>query len=186
MAISLGTGASFPRKRAGMGRCFGGILLFLHGAASAGSLTGEFRFEKAPPSVALVYFVEETPAGDTPCPVVDQKDKKFVSKMLVGHSGCKIEFKNSDGVDHNIYSKDPKSGVEFDTGLLPPGQTSQTVMNWDPHVVIKIGCKIHPKMQAYIANVPGKHHMIIEFKLPERAAGFTLEKIPDKLTRIRI
>ncbi|HKP98351.1 MAG TPA: hypothetical protein VJ385_21655 [Fibrobacteria bacterium] len=169
-----------------MGRCLGGIILCLHGATAAGSLTGGFKFEKAPPSVALVYFVEETSTGSSPCPVVDQKDKKFVHKMLVGRSGCRIQFRNSDNVDHNIYSKDPKSGVDFDAGLLPPGQTSQTVMNWDPDAVIKIGCKIHPKMQAYIANVSSRYYQIVEFKPSEREAAFTLEKVPDKLTKIKI
>lgn len=186
MAIPPGTRTAGRGRWAKLGQCLGGAVLCMHGAAAAGSLTGEFKFEKAPPSVALVYFDEEIPAGNAPCPVVDQKDKKFVNKMLVGRTGCRIQFKNSDSVDHNIYSKDPKSGVDFDAGLLSPGQTSQTVLNWHPDAVIKIGCKIHPKMQAYIANVSSKHHRIIEFKPQERAAGFTLEKIPDNLTKIRI
>ncbi len=162
------------------------LVLILAGAALAGSLSGDFKFDKAPPSVALVYFTEDHSLAKTASPTVDQKDKKFVQKMMVGASGCQIKFNNSDSVDHNIYANDAKTGVNFDAGLVSPGQKSQVDMTWKPDEVVKIGCKIHPKMQAYIANISSAYYKIIEFSPTEPALAFSLDKVPDKYTKVRI
>lgn len=163
-----------------------GILGFaLSCIAHAGGISGEFKFNKKPPSVALIYFHEDNSLKSAG-PTVDQKDKQFVQKMLVGSSGAKIKFMNSDSVDHNIFASDSKSGASFDAGLLPPGQTSQTELTWKPDEVVKIGCKIHPKMQAYIANITSAHHKIVEFEGKSEGAGFTLEGVPEKYTKVRI
>jgi plastocyanin len=153
--------------------------------ASAGGLSGEFKFNKKAPSVALVYFSEDHSAKGAG-PTVDQKDKQFTAKMMVGTSGSKIRFNNSDSVDHNIYANDSKAGVNFDAGLLPPGQTSQAEVTWKEEEVIKIGCKIHPKMQAYIANIASAHHKIVEFESKDAGGSFALANVPDKLTKVRV
>ena len=154
-------------------------------SALAGSLIGEFKFTRRAPSVALVYFSEDNSlkeAGAT----VDQKDKQFVRKLMVGSSGSQIRFHNSDSVDHNIYANDAKTGAKFDAGLLPPGETSQTDLNWKQDEVVRIGCKIHPKMQAYIANIASVHHKIVEFEPKVESASFTLGGVPDKFSKIRV
>lgn len=152
----------------------------------AGSLSGEFKFEKSPPSVALVYFTEDHSLAKSASPTVDQKDKKFVQKMMVGASGAKIHFNNSDSVDHNIYANDSKTGVSFDAGLVPPGQHSETDLSWKENEVVKIGCKIHPKMQAYIANISSAYYKVVEFSATEASPSFTLDKVPEKYTKVRI
>jgi hypothetical protein len=155
------------------------------GSAFAGTLSGEFKFEKSPPSVALVYFTEDHSLSKAKSPTVDQKDKKFVQKMMVGAGGAKIHFNNSDSVDHNIYANDAKTGVSFDAGLVPPGQHSEADLSWKENEVVKIGCKIHPKMQAYIANVSSAFYKVVEFSA-DAPLTFDLEKVPEKYTKIRI
>jgi hypothetical protein len=163
------------------------IMAALAAAAShAGSLSGEFKFEKSPPSVALLYFTEDHSLSKSASPTVDQKDKKFVQKMMVGAGGSKIHFNNSDSVDHNIYANDSKVGVSFDAGLVPPGQHSETDLSWKEDEVVKIGCKIHPKMQAYIANISSAYYKVVEFSAAEAAPTFTLDKVPEKYSKIRI
>ena len=184
--------SKFPRAVTGANHSglvagnFFAALFYLYGTTLGGTLKGEFRFEKSPPSVALVYFSEDSSLGASNGPTVDQKDKKFVNKMLVGRTGCRILFNNSDSLDHNIYANDPKVGVDFDAGLVPPGETSELQMTWKPDAVVKIGCKIHPKMQAYIANISSSYYKIVEFSPTEKEVDFTLDKVPDKFTKIRI
>jgi plastocyanin len=163
------------------------VLVLAGGAqAFAASLSGEFTFTGKPPSVALVYFKDEPAAAKAPAPEVDQKDKKFTKKLVVGSSGSKISFLNNDDVDHNIYANDAKSGVNFDVGLVPPKQTSKVDLTWKEGMVVKISCKIHPKMQSYIANVPGTHHAVVEFEPADRKVAFAIDNVPDKLSAVSI
>jgi len=37
-------------------------------------------------------------------------------------------------------------------------------VDWKSDTLVRIGCKIHPTMRAYIANVQAKHFEIIEFE----------------------
>ena len=153
--------------------------------SAAGGLTGEFNFTKKPPSVALVYFMEDNSLKGSG-PTVDQKDKQFVEKIMVGSSGNKIKFMNSDSVDHNIYANDSKTGANFDAGLVSPGQTSQAKVTWKRDEVVKIGCKIHPKMQAYIANISSAYFKVVEFDAKKTGESFSLSGAPDKLTKVRV
>ena len=162
------------------------LLLSLAAPAEADTLIGNFSFQVAPPAVALIYFSEDHSLPMSLHIEVDQRDKNFVEKMVVGAKGTEILFKNSDSVAHNIYANDPKSQVNFDAGLVPPGRSSNLKMDWEEGQVVRIGCKIHPKMQAYIANISSSHYAIVAFKPSDRKAGFRIEKVPEGLSRIRV
>ena len=154
--------------------------------ALAGSLSGEFTFTGKPPSVALIYFKDETGGTKLPNPEVDQKDKKFTKRLVAGSSGAKIKFKNGDDVDHNIYASDAKTGVNFDVGLVSPAQSSVVDLTWKEGMVVKIGCKIHPKMQSFIANVPGTHYAVVEFESADKQGSFKIEGVPDKVSQVSV
>ncbi len=160
--------------------------LFLPTLIFSGTVTGEFTFTKLPPAVALVYFNEDKSIPVSKGIEVNQLDKKFVQKLVYGPSGTAINFKNSDTEDHNIYANDAKTGAKFDAGLVSPGKSSKIDLNWPENSVIRISCKIHPKMQAYIANVPSAYNAIVEFKLGDKATTFTINNVPDKYTSVKV
>ncbi|HLP42521.1 MAG TPA: hypothetical protein VK465_13515 [Fibrobacteria bacterium] len=160
--------------------------LSLFGAAFPGTLNGTFTFTDSPPNLALIYFTDDHSLGKPAQTVISQQDKQFDQKMIVGAQGTKVVFKNSDNVDHNIYANDLKTGVNFDAGLLPPGQDAKVDLSWDDGKVVKIGCKIHPRMQAYVANTAGSHSQVVEFKPTDRTGIFKLEGVPDGASKLRV
>jgi plastocyanin len=77
---------------------------------------------------------------------VDQKDKQFSQKALKIKVGESVDFRNSDGVSHNVFSlSDPKS---FDLGSYPQGQSKR--VTFDKPGKVEIECSIHPTMQMVV------------------------------------
>ena len=118
--------------------------------------------------------------------VIDQVDKVFTTKLVVGTKGSNIDFKNSDTIDHNIYANDLNAKVDFDIGLVEPGGSSILPMDWDSGKIVRIGCKIHPRMRSYIANLSTKYHLILPFEKGKASYEFELDNVPDELTRIKV
>lgn len=150
----------------------------------ADALKGVFDFPERAPYVALVYFADDQERGPELCGDLDQMNKEFEQRMVAGKSGCMVEFRNSDGVQHNIFASDGKNGVAFDIGLLSPGELSSVKVDWQEGSVIRVGCKIHPKMRSYIANVPAKRFAIVEFRDGSGAYEFSIEDVPDGLMEV--
>lgn len=75
--------------------------------------------------------------------IVEQKDKTFSQSTLKVKVGDKIEFKNMDPYNHNIFSL---SDIQlFDLGSYPKGE-SRTVTFEKPGAV-DVECAIHPAMK---------------------------------------
>ncbi len=154
--------------------------------SSADKIEGKFVFEKKSPFIGLLYFSDDKPSEAMRSLEVDQIDKAFTKKIVVGTSGAKVIFKNSDTIDHNIYTNDTKTGILFDAGLVPPGKDSAVDMNWPQDHVIRIGCKIHPNMRSYIANIPGAHHVILEFAEGNTEYSFVMDNVPGDIQKMRL
>ncbi|WP_309008403.1 hypothetical protein [Pelagicoccus sp. SDUM812005] len=136
-------------------------------------------FEKRNPYVGLAYFSDANDGGPDVCGTLDQKDKAFSKLLVVGKEGCEIKFHNSDDTDHNIFANDLESGVNFDVGLIPPGGDSSTVVNWNAGRLVRVGCKIHPKMVSYIANLPTSRYAIVEFEEGQLETRFAVADVDD-------
>lgn len=88
----------------------------------------------------LCFAVLNTQAADH---VVEQKQKQFSTPKLEVKVGDSVTFKNSDDVNHNIFSlSDSKS---FDLGSYPKGQSRSVV--FDKPGVVEVECAIHPDMR---------------------------------------
>ncbi|MCR2745810.1 plastocyanin/azurin family copper-binding protein [Limnobacter parvus] len=75
--------------------------------------------------------------------VVEQKNKKFVVKQLNVTVGDSVSFKNSDDVNHNVFSlSDTKT---FDLGSYPKGQARK--VTFDKAGMVEVECAIHPDMR---------------------------------------
>ncbi len=143
--------------------------------AFAGSLTADFTFEKRPPFVGLLYLNDK---GETQSMNIDQKDKMFLQKVFVNQKSTEVVFENSDSINHNIFANSPKSGVKFDIGLLPPGANSKIdTAGWAEDAVVRIGCKIHPKMKTYVASISSSKQHIIEFEKKKKEYNVVLDAL---------
>ena len=164
------------------------ILLFIRpdSGLGASTLKIEFEFNKIPPRTGVLYFPEDGKLPPSAPLVIDQINKKFTEILSVGTQGSMVVFKNSDSVDHNIYANDLGANVYFDVGLSEPGEDSAIRMDWNTHTVIRIGCKIHPRMKSYIANIPSMHYKIFRFRRDKKRYRAMMKNIPDELSHVKI
>lgn len=139
-------------------------------------VTGKLEFVKKPPFAGLLYV--EGSGGSDKKPLIDQKDKQFTTKIAVGSPNNTMMFKNSDTFDHNIYANDGKQKVKFDVGLMTPNNQTQITINWPEETLVRIGCKIHPKMRSYIANVNSDHFHAFEFEKKVKSYDIKIDSVP--------
>jgi plastocyanin len=111
-------------------------------------------------------------------PVIDQKDKAFTSKIAIGSPHSMIKFTNSDTFDHNIYANDKKQKVKFDVGLMTPNNSTNLSLDWPAETLVRVGCKIHPKMRSYVANITSDHLHAFKFKKKVKAYDFKIQQVP--------
>lgn len=147
-------------------------------------IVAEFSFKKRPPVVGLIYLDEATSSKNLAN--IDQKDQQFTQRLYVGSSGTVIKLKNSDAIDHNIFANDKDTGVKFDIGLAKPNSELEQKLEWQADKVVKIGCMIHPKMKAYIANINSKVFKIIEFEKKEKTKVVELGGIPQDAKKAKL
>ncbi|MBB3048688.1 plastocyanin [Litorivivens lipolytica] len=164
---------------------YGGLLLSLLGLSPsvlAADYTVRLQFEKRPPKTALLYVPGDL--GEQSQAVVDQVDKSFTESLVVAAPGQAVVFKNSDEVDHNIFANDMKSGARFDVGLMPPGGEKNIPVDWKADSLVRIGCKIHPKMRTYIAAVDAAYSKVMEFSSATSDYSISLEGVPDAAAQL--
>jgi plastocyanin len=78
--------------------------------------------------------------------VIDQRDMKFIPRVLAVIAGTEVEFPNNDKTFHNVYST--SEAKKFDLGLYAPGKSRSA--KFDKPGVAKILCNAHPNMEAYV------------------------------------
>jgi plastocyanin len=162
------------------------LLLVILCPLSAATLEGTFTFEH-PPRVALIYFSEDTSLDVATEVMVDQKDKEFTQVLVVAPPGGKVAFRNSDDVQHNVFADDKEAGVAFDIGLANPQSLSPQMVTWKEGQVVRCGCKIHPKMQMWIAASASRYHKAVSFAPGSKdPVSFTLGEVPAAYTKVRI
>lgn len=152
--------------------------------ASADVITGEITFAKKVP-FAGVLFVKQSKSAAASANM-DQKNKQFTKKVSLGAPGTLVAFNNSDSFDHNIFANDLKNNISFDIGLMPSGQSSEIKMDWKEDTMVRIGCKIHPKMRSYIANVNSDFYQEFEFQKKVKAYPVNISGVPSDLHEIEL
>jgi plastocyanin len=138
------------------------MLLAASTSAMAGNLTGSIIFDKKP-AFAGVLYVADGKSGPAKTSI-DQMDKEFTSKLAVIGTGGTLEFSNSDSFQHNIFANDKSTGIKFDVGLMETGQKTEIKADWKDDTVTRVGCKIHPKMRTYVANIQSSAYQVFDFE----------------------
>jgi plastocyanin len=158
-------------------------LLLLAAPAVGGEIHGrvvvlEKSGERPLPAFDLaVVFVAGPPqaAPQTPA-VMDQEGKRFVPRLLPVVQGQEVEFRNSDQVQHNVFSTHPDE--PFDLGRYAAGAERRIRFRvLGPHAIY---CDIHKSMIADVFVVPNVH-----FTVTDAQGRFTLPDVPPGPVRLR-
>jgi plastocyanin len=119
----------------------------------------------------VVIYLEGRAAGRGvhPAPVMSQRDKTFVPRVLPVKIGTTVRFPNDDQFFHNVFSL---SRVRpFDLGKYNTGDArSQTFA--EPGLV-KLFCEIHARMKGFV--------LVLEtdaFTVPDASGQFRLTGVP--------
>lgn len=109
--------------------------------------------------------------------VMDQREMKFLPRVLPVLVGATVEFPNHDTAWHNVYSKG--GAKDFDLGLYPPGKSRS--VTFDKAGVARILCNAHPNMEAFIVV---KEHPF--FSGADKGGNYRLDGVPLGKYRIQV
>lgn len=109
--------------------------------------------------------------------VMDQRDMKFIPRVLPVVVGTTVEFPNNDKTFHNVFST--SEAKKFDLGLYPPGKSRNVV--FDKPGVLKILCNVHPDMEAFVV-VRGHPY----FSATEKQGSYQVKALPLGKYRLEI
>lgn len=109
--------------------------------------------------------------------VMDQRDMKFIPRVLPVVVGATVEFPNNDKTFHNVFST--SEAKKFDLGLYPPGKSRS--ITFDKPGVVKILCNVHPNMEAYVV-VEGHPY----FSATDKVGNYQIKDVPLGKYRIEV
>jgi plastocyanin len=102
----------------------------------------------APESVVYLERVGEPPPAKPGPPVLmDQRNLRFLPAVLPVRRGTVVEFRNSDDVQHNVFTPSAAGG-RFDLGTYNRGEVRTVTLDRPGELVIL--CNIHMEMEAHI------------------------------------
>ena len=144
-------------------------------SANADVISGKIEFLKKPPKAGVIYEVKSS--YKTISPRLNQTNKQFSEMIVVGSMKSSLHLKNEHSLDHNIFANDIKQDVKFDVGLMSPASDTDINLDWKENTLVRVGCKIHPKMRSYIANIPSDNFVSFEFSKKQKNAPFELGNV---------
>jgi len=101
--------------------------------------------------------------------VMDQREVKFIPRVLPVLVGTTVSFPNNDKPWHNVFSK--SESKPFDLGLYPAGETRSVA--FDKAGVARILCNVHPNMEGYVVV---KSHPY--FAAPDKRGNYRINAVP--------
>jgi plastocyanin len=155
--------------------------VLIAGTAHGGSVAGMATVGGQAASGAIVYLEAQTPPAAAKTPpriVMDQKDLAFEPGTLPVARGTVVEFRNSDDVEHNVFS--PSQEVtHFDLGTYRRGESRSVV--FDEVGEILVLCNIHMEMAATIVVLRDPF-----FARAGRDGTYRIEAVPPGAYTMRI
>ncbi len=120
--------------------------------------------------------VKNAPAGDHKAPgeavVIDQNGCIYVPRVVGVMVGQPLQFKNSDGILHNVHGL-PQENREFNIGM-PPALKQKDVSLNKPEPAFKVKCDVHPWMSSYVAVMTHPY-----FAVTGTDGTFNIDNVPD-------
>jgi len=98
-------------------------------------------------SDAVVWIEVSQPDSLTPeVATITTSDKEFRPHVIVVPRGSTVEFSNTDGFDHNVFSL--TKGSVFDLGSYGRGETRSTTFSRPG--IVRVYCDVHSNMSAVV------------------------------------
>jgi plastocyanin len=116
--------------------------------SDAGAAAVPPRDAEASALEGVVVYLEGVPRGSaTTTPArMEQRDERFVPRVLPILAGTTVSFPNADPIFHNVFSL---SGAKaFDLGRFPRGEAKS--VRFDKPGVVQVFCHIHSDMRAVV------------------------------------
>ncbi|MBI1747509.1 MAG: hypothetical protein HYR55_13100 [Acidobacteria bacterium] len=117
--------------------------------ASIGAISGKVTISGMRDHANVLVYIASAPGQFAPqgSPQVDQRNLQFQPHVLPIVVGTTVQFLNSDGVQHNVFTPSA-AGDLINLGTWPKGQTRS-------HTFTKMGkvellCNVHHEMKSYI------------------------------------
>jgi len=144
--------------------------------AAARTITGRITDSTGKAAPAIVFVKSGLPPKKYPAPTshvtLDQRDKAFVPHLLPVLLGTTVEFRNTDPVMHNVYSRSEKKSFDLGTYSSKDPAPTQT---FDKLGRVDVFCAIHTNMHAivYVLDHPyfGSTDARGVFTIPDVPAG---------------
>ncbi|WP_435274178.1 hypothetical protein ACMAZF_12675 [Psychrobium sp. nBUS_13] len=152
--------------------------------AIADEVSFNFKFIESTPKFGLI-LVENNKKIESDT-IIDQKNKKFIKKFFVSNNGGEISIKNSDKYGHNVYINDRINSFKYDSGLIKQGDLKKTNLNIDDNRMIRVGCKIHPRMKSYIIKSKSNNYKEILFSEKNKEHKFKLDRINENENTFKV
>jgi plastocyanin len=108
--------------------------------------------------VALEAAAGQAGAPLPPGVVMDQRGQQFIPDLLVARVGQTVEFRNGEGIPHNVYvTRGAGGAVELNVSTDPGQGHAHTFTQTG---LYEVSCDIHPSMRASIVVVNTPYHAI--------------------------
>jgi plastocyanin len=144
--------------------------------AQGGAIHGTVTVPNAGITDVVVYLI---PAAASAVPAVrpetvamDQRDLRFVPRVVAVTPRSTVVFSNSDRVMHNVFHP-WQSSEGFDLGLWAPGESRS--FTFDKEGAYVILCQVHPEMVGYVVVVASSYRAVTDdhgqFRLDGVAPG---------------
>ena len=148
-------------------------------AAGTGTVKGTITSQAGPVAGAVVLLEGPTVAvaANAPHAVIGQRQETFVPHVLAVPVGTTVDFPNHDAVLHNVFSASPAK--KFDLGMYDQGETRS--VTFDTPGVVRIGCNVHPKMEAFIV-VHGNPYAAVS----DAKGSYTVAGVPEGTYQLRV
>lgn len=150
------------------------ILCTVTGTLAGGEINGVITSRWLDNLEGILVFIEHVDSAlvlkqEHQRPKVDQKNLEFIPHILPIVVGTTVDFRNSDTVNHNVFS--PSKTRKFDLGSYPPGEYKSITFD-EPGKVVLL-CNVHPEMSAFV--------IVLEnplFALSDDRGHYTITDVP--------
>jgi plastocyanin len=156
-------------------------ILLLSSPSLAADVTGTVTSAGRPASETIVYLersADPLPSSPAATVVMDQRNLRFLPKVLPVQRGTVIDFRNSDDVQHNVFTPS-EAGGQFDLGTYNRGEQRSVKLDRIGELVIL--CNIHMEMEAHVVVVRDPF-----FTVTDEQGAYRIANVPAGTYTLRV
>jgi plastocyanin len=148
--------------------------------AGGGAVKGTVTTSDHAPVADSVVMIEGPALPAPPAAphlAMEQRHETFAPHVLAVPVGTTVDFPNHDPMLHNVFSASPAK--KFDLGMYDQGETKS--VTFDTAGVVRVGCNVHPKMEAFIVVHPNPYVAVTD-----RQGSYTITGVPAGSYQVRV